>query len=1062
MGERNVENYPELVSPDGYRMRPLEIATDAAALAEMWNASDSQWPGTFTHGVPMTARSARQWFADLNAREIMVWDAGGTLAGYCCLVDDADEDDVAHVHLLNVAPQFQGKGLARRFLTYFVRRAAERNAKRIQLYTWSGNIKAVPLYKKCGFCWQPNTAVYMPNFVPRVLNMPALAGFFEAHDWYPALDRPLDQVPDDQQWEGMDVYTYRFAGGGREIIARADRHVMDIAAVETDTFAAAVIPNDIAPPRGRATEVRFGVENRGTEEMAVSIAAGGIGEIHFRHAQRLTLAPGQRRDLAASVDVPADPPAQPTPGRASPGVRATFVLGQELVELAAGMTPRQAVEVEPAPEPISLPADVEMPWRLNLRNRLKSPVEVTLQAIGRGGVSADLAERTVRLGPEGRAGVDMTLASDRPGVGGLSVTAEVADGRGGDLHVQGRPQPVFVRGGGELLFGPDGDDFRVETGRLRVKLTRRGGRLHVYDLPTGRQIMEIDHWPAPPQQPSEFWRLPFDLAADRDRPGVVRLTASAASAAIAGLRLIKEVLVSASGEITLTVELVNAASRPREAYMLAVPELDLTGASTVLPLQIGPTRGPAGSFPGHLDDEFASLDALAEPWLAIEGRHGTIGLALPADVRRQEWHRSSFWLFGKAVTVPPGGRHRFQPLRLRFAEGDAADVRRWWQGLAGQLPAEDDPAPFRPRPHFDAYLAAEPVASAGEDPEGELLVDSRLSRFVSGQAELTPAPGWSLAGGSPRLAFQKLNWQNPASAALTLRPPGRVSAGVGQVRADGSEGILARDVTFIQLATGGGAVEVQPAVREGQDIWRINSEAVQLEVAPAFGGCGVSLVRDGCQHLLSSFPDPGARGWISPFFGGIRPLLGNLRGGLHRETATGQPVEYTDDRGWAWKGVRVRFELAVDEDLAGLVMEYDYLALSGSPVLQLVARAVNTTSAVWRQRIGFFVFCAPGGQYDRTELIGPNRRIRPGPRAQSARAGAYAAAVNAADGSAVVLSGDRPCAEIDHWGSDGGHLEYARTVPVRPHAAREIRAFLACLNGEDQARLFGQLGRLLE
>ena len=32
-----------------------------AGLAEMWNASDQQWPGGFTRGVPMTAARVADW-----------------------------------------------------------------------------------------------------------------------------------------------------------------------------------------------------------------------------------------------------------------------------------------------------------------------------------------------------------------------------------------------------------------------------------------------------------------------------------------------------------------------------------------------------------------------------------------------------------------------------------------------------------------------------------------------------------------------------------------------------------------------------------------------------------------------------------------------------------------------------------------------------------------------------------------------------------------------------------------------------------------------------------------
>ena len=44
-----------------YIIRELEMPHDVPKLVEMWRASDDQWPGTFTDGVPMTTERVREW-----------------------------------------------------------------------------------------------------------------------------------------------------------------------------------------------------------------------------------------------------------------------------------------------------------------------------------------------------------------------------------------------------------------------------------------------------------------------------------------------------------------------------------------------------------------------------------------------------------------------------------------------------------------------------------------------------------------------------------------------------------------------------------------------------------------------------------------------------------------------------------------------------------------------------------------------------------------------------------------------------------------------------------------
>ncbi|MBC8074514.1 MAG: GNAT family N-acetyltransferase, partial [Chloroflexales bacterium] len=172
---------------------------------------------------------------------MQVWDAGAAIAGFCTFREQLDEPGVTYVGVLNVVPAYQKLGLGRRFLTYFVGRSLERGAKRLDLHTWPGNLKAVPLYKKCGFFWMPGTGVHMFNFLPSILAMPAAKPFFDRHDWYASMRRELSQSEDDERWQGMKVFTYRFEAGGEQLTVRVDQQARAITAIETDAFGAAAI-----------------------------------------------------------------------------------------------------------------------------------------------------------------------------------------------------------------------------------------------------------------------------------------------------------------------------------------------------------------------------------------------------------------------------------------------------------------------------------------------------------------------------------------------------------------------------------------------------------------------------------------------------------------------------------------------------------------------------------------------------------------------------------------------------------------------------------------------------
>src|SRR5688500_15507863 len=108
-----------------FTLRSLDLDQDCEKLAAMWNASDDQWPGTWSKGVPVTAQRIHDWLGREKRIDALVWDTGDAIAGYCSLWEWMDEPNVTYIALLNVAPGFQKQSLARKFLTRFVERVIE-------------------------------------------------------------------------------------------------------------------------------------------------------------------------------------------------------------------------------------------------------------------------------------------------------------------------------------------------------------------------------------------------------------------------------------------------------------------------------------------------------------------------------------------------------------------------------------------------------------------------------------------------------------------------------------------------------------------------------------------------------------------------------------------------------------------------------------------------------------------------------------------------------------------------------------------------------------------------
>lgn len=275
--------------PDDVTIRPFDSEADAEKLVEMWRASDDQWPGTFTRGVTLTTDWIRAWHRREEMLDVRVAQVDERIVGYASLNPVRREEGVAYVHVINVRPDYQGRSIGRHLLTTFVEHCAGIGFHRVDLHTWSGNLKAVLLYKKTGFFWMPGTSVWMLNFIPRILRFPLAQPFFERYDWYETLQRELNQKQDEERWAGMRVFTYRWRAGAESLTVRVDREARAITAVETGDLSLAAIAGDVEPPQGVPTSVRWRLTNRRDVPLSASVIASGVqgGHLGWQNTLRI-------------------------------------------------------------------------------------------------------------------------------------------------------------------------------------------------------------------------------------------------------------------------------------------------------------------------------------------------------------------------------------------------------------------------------------------------------------------------------------------------------------------------------------------------------------------------------------------------------------------------------------------------------------------------------------------------------------------------------------------------------------------------------------------------------
>lgn len=209
--------------------------SDAQKLAELFNTFDrgDLWPGGFTGGVPFTAERVLSSFpAGVKNITVLISTFKGKFTGICSLHPHAEDAEAAYIGVFGVHPDFLGKGHGKAMILKALQIAADSNLRRVDLNTWAGNMRAVPLYKKAGMFWVPETSVYMQDFIPGILTFPLAREFFKKHDWYSSQVRKLENIPDEFRLEEMEVFPYEFAAGEDRLKVWVDKHGRSIIGLE--------------------------------------------------------------------------------------------------------------------------------------------------------------------------------------------------------------------------------------------------------------------------------------------------------------------------------------------------------------------------------------------------------------------------------------------------------------------------------------------------------------------------------------------------------------------------------------------------------------------------------------------------------------------------------------------------------------------------------------------------------------------------------------------------------------------------------------------------------------
>ncbi len=1046
--------------------------SDAEALARMWNESGGGWPDGWSR-VPASDDYWLEELAQLDPLAIYLAVEDDRVVAYCELNEDSERPEVIWLDLINVHPSAWSRGVGRDLVRRGVALAIARGYRRMDLSTWSGNFRAVPLYKKCGFFWRPGTVVHMENYLPLLHTVSPCAQFFARHDWYRTMRRDLAVSVDDERNGHIRGYQYRWEAAGETLAVFVDRLIDGVAAIETDRYEVRTTFENETLIAGQEGAAHWTIVNKGSDELDVVLVARGHG-LAGSLERRLLVRESERVTLPVRADQSLVGP--------QPFVEAVVAIAGQFLTLRGSVPVLPAISVATDPDTIGLTPRVPQLVRLLLTNNLAEPltllagalpVEPTqeglawLQLPPPEGLTIDLPAQAVRLDPGRQEAVGCTLRADYAGSFQTAPALQVAAG-GRARPVESPPIAALAVDQGTPVAGWDGEYVRVENGTLRLWVARKGGELSLEDAATGRPILTHQILLGPPYFPRDLDRQPFQIAWDAEN-GQQVLTLESFSRRLPGLRVRWTLGMDSAPLVRSEVTLENTSTQPLQVALRTLTRPLLEGARITLPLPGGPVEGQTrDEFPDWLEPYLREPERLAEGWMAFHTPNaaGQVGLggglcwANMAEQAPADWR--GFAVVTPVRTLAPGGQLILDPAYLIAGPVDAALVRGQWRRLFGASAPQEMGVPQPPL----SVRVTPPVLVAREGAaHGEVMVVNHNSFSEEGAVDVA-CPGWEALLDGSRMRSDE---SSPARQGLSLRAlPGAAHTFLhrGAITFRGRLTDVGNRFTVLALASGAG-VRVEEAQDQGLHRLRVDNGRLRFSVTPDYAAAITELTLDGVPQLAlaDSFPQPGSFSWTSPWYGGIHPAVRRWRpgdqaflldaGALHAERSRAAVISRSGASGVDWQGVRVVTE-SNQEGYGGLIQAVEYLTLPGAPLLAVVLELSNATTAPFPVQEVLSVFLHPWGVENGDVLYGQgDELVRRHAAEQSFNAPeAHWAAVSVPlapdrEGVAVLVQGTAGRGVVTgvQFARMGPHLFGALRAPVAPRGVRRTVRYLAFAEG---------------
>ncbi|MFS0862598.1 N-acetyltransferase family protein [Fredinandcohnia sp. 179-A 10B2 NHS] len=874
----------------------------AAGVAEMWNLSREGWGGDSHITTEEKVRTQEANSSNLNLYLAM---DGDKVVGYCGLSEYREDEGALYIPLLNVRTDYHGQKIGKMLCLKAIERAVELNWPRLDLYTWAGNTKAVPLYKKCGFFWEDrDDSTHLMNFMPTVLNTEAVKSYFEKIDWYNASTRMIEVTPDGKKENEFTYYEYSWDSNGEKLRMEFERTGRGIRSIETNDYAITASVEDFKLVSDATYKIRYYIKNKTGQPLQVELKGKNNKIVQFSYEQSLTVE--DETVLEATFHL-SQLEEEQSNWRTHPAVVTDIWINGKKAKFAVGVLPKLPAKLTGVVPGSQCYVNEESVFYIDLENNFNESAKFTLSIPENELLSLKQTTFSVTVDLKGKTSIPVPYILLKYGFYNPSIEIKV-ERESGVEHQFTKQIGIGFKGLGARFYGECDDYWHIYNGLYHLYLSKFDNDL-IPGRITSKAQKTISMFPklGKPYS-SEFSKRKPKLVEYKEEEGAIVLYATYESSDFANVELVSVSKLYGEGivEYSFIVRNKNNSDTTEPIWIYHPFYHELNKPVFVMKNDVIQVDDKAYSDYGLWNSK-----ELTENWLFSRYDSYSHGITWPseANIHFENWYMYVEHNLGK---IEGNGEKRTKPVYHSFG------AYQTWEEFREFAIRKS----LRTAPGLSDFLL--------ETKASEVLLTDRKAGYIQGNV--------SFNNGAPITVTQGDETKEVHSSVEKATTP--FSKIQVNYEINGVKGC--KQTLFFNPTKE--PVSINKVLKDDVEVLEASNGELSIAAAESFYPTLFSFKVNGTEWLVSSFPTLGPKAWWNPWSGGIHTVFKGINYKSYaKEESSVSEGTLLDHEGRLWKGIKISTTFTQNEDYKGLEIHQYYVMLPGIPVLALVTKLVQNT-----------------------------------------------------------------------------------------------------------------------